>query len=196
MDLDNIKKRWQEAEMKSTIDEDKIRKMISNEGQSAFGKLLWYERLGLWLSIPCLSFLLIVTWHVYIVVFLMASFIAVLSIVWQMYKLNYLKRLDMMNMNILEISSHVNKYKIYINREMIVGVIIFFVFFAFYIYYTSNNHDYAPDTMKYMLIRFVITVGVGLMVALLLYRHIYLKNIEKLQASIKEIEEFEKDNQE
>jgi hypothetical protein len=193
MDLDNIKKTWQETEIKPTIDNEKIQKMISNEGRSALEKLLWYEKLGMWLMIPCLLVLLI-TWHIHKSVFVMSVFIVIGGLIWQIYKLSFLKKLDVVNMNILEISSHVNRYKTFVSRELIVGIVVLFVFFVFYTFFTTKATEYSSDVIMYMLVRFIITVSVGIIVVILAYRYIYQKNINRLEASVKEVQEFEKDN--
>lgn len=193
MDLDNIKKTWQETEIKPTIDTEKIQKMISNEGRSALENLLWYEKLGMWLTIPCLLVLL-TTWHIHKSVFVMSIFIIIGALIWQIYKLSFLKKLDVVSMNILEISSHINRYKTYVSRELIAGVVVLSVFFAFYTFFTTKATEYSSDVIMYMLVRFIITVSVGTIVTILTYRYIYQKNIKKLEASIKEIQEFEKDN--
>ena len=54
MDLDNIKKAWQESNITPSIDEQKIEKMLSNEGNSAFNSLFKYERFGRISMIICL----------------------------------------------------------------------------------------------------------------------------------------------
>ncbi|WP_029904799.1 hypothetical protein [Prevotella sp. 10(H)] len=194
MDLDNIKKTWQETDIKPVINDEKIQKMISNEGHSSLGKLLRYEKLGLFLIIPC-SLILILAWNIHFTLFVMLACILVSGFIWQVYKLNFLKKLNVVNMNILEISSHVNKYKIYINREIIVGVIVIFIFFASYSYLTIDTDDSSVSVMTIVAIKFFAAVILCITVTLILYKYMYTKNIKKLEASIKEIKEFEKDNQ-
>ena len=53
MDLDNIKKSWQNADIRPIIDEDKIQKILDNRGKGAFDALLKYDKLFFWLLIPC-----------------------------------------------------------------------------------------------------------------------------------------------
>ncbi|MDR1882437.1 MAG: hypothetical protein LBR26_06605 [Prevotella sp.] len=192
MDLDNIKKTWRETEIKPAIDNEKIQKMISNEGQSAFEKLLCYEKLGMWVMIPCIPLLGVLYWKdEYIPVFIMIIFGCLCGIS-QIYKFLFLKKTDVMNMNILEISLHMNKYKVYIYAELIVGIIFLSVIFALPVFYTPKVSEYSADTI-YM-IRFVAGLGIGIPGIYILYKFTYLKNIRKLEASIKEVQGFEKDN--
>lgn len=54
MDLDNIKKVWQENNAKPDIKEHKIQQMLDNKGKGAFENLIKYEKLGLILAIICI----------------------------------------------------------------------------------------------------------------------------------------------
>ncbi len=53
MELDNIKKKWQSAEIKLDIDNEKICKMLSNDGHSAYNALLKFEKIGAFAMVIC-----------------------------------------------------------------------------------------------------------------------------------------------
>ena len=192
MDLDNIKKTWREADIKPAIDDEKIRKMISNEGQSAFGKLLSYEKFGLFMLIIfipmgyfvferyfCLQMLYVIT--------------ALFGILWQLYKIKKLKKVDLQQMSITQVSKHINWYKKIIIKEISYGAVWFLAFFLILGYLDLSE---STDHVLRRVVSLLIGMAVGLIGVVLTYKLLYLNNIKKLQASIKEIEDFEEDNKE
>lgn len=192
MDLDNIKKTWQETEIRSTIDEDKIRKMISNEGQSAFQKLLSYEKFGLFMLILFIPIGYFV-FRRHFSLQLLYIITVLLGIVWQLYKINKLKKVNLQLMTITQVSKHVHWYRKAILKEMTYGMVWFVIFFTLLGYLDLSEHT---DRVFNRVILLIIVMIVGVISTILIYRLLYWRNINKLQESIKEIEEFEKDNQE
>jgi len=192
MDLDNIKKTWQETDIKPDIDNEKIRKMLSNEGHSAFNSLLRYERLGIAVLLLCLPLGYLV-FSKYLPLALCFIGSALLALLWQVFKLRKLKQMDMATMSITEVSCHVYWYRKIIIREFFVGAVWLICFFIFFGYY-ELIYDSASFTRQ--LIVLIAAIAIGIIVAFVIYKVLYLNNIKKLEAAIKELEDFEKDNNE
>ena len=190
MDLDNIKKTWQETEMKPTIDNEKIQKMISNEGRSAFNSLLRYEKLGIILLIICIPMIFALSLrHTPVIVFYLLS--VAMFLVWQVYKFRKLRRINLSEMGITEISSHFYWYRKAILKEFVTGLVWIMFFFILFGYFELPDD---PDYLYRHLIILVISVLIGLFVAIIIYKMIYWNNIKKMENSIGEIKDFEKDN--
>jgi hypothetical protein len=190
MDLDNIKKTWQETEIKPTIDNEKIQKMISNEGRSAFNSLLRYEKIGIILLIICIPMIYALSLrHTPVIVFYIFS--VVVFLVWQVYKFKKLRGINLSEMGITEISSHFYWYRKAILKEFVAGLVWIIFFSILFGYFELFNN---PDYFYKRLIIFVISVLIGLFIAIVIYKMIYWNNIKKMEISIREIQEFEKDN--
>jgi uncharacterized protein YneF (UPF0154 family) len=201
MDLDNLKKTWQQAEINPTIDEQKIRKMLDNKGQGAFEKLIKYDKLYLWLLIPCalagvfFFYMHYIPGSIYIA-------LVVIGFFWYRYKLRFLKAINLSEMNILEVSKRVIKYKKFIKYEILFGSVGAVVFFVPYIYYgipemmqdVLNDSDMAiyRDTSVF-LVTLAIVIVVTFLISFILYKVMYFDNIKQIQKSIKEIEDLERD---
>jgi len=191
MDLDNIKKRWQETEIKPAITEEKIKKMISNEGQSAFNSLLRYEKIGIISTILCIPLgYLVFEKHLPVAILIVAS--CIIGLFWQIYKYKKLKKNNISEMGITEISCNFFWYRKALLKEFYTGLVWFVFFFIFFGYFELLYDSVYFYTQLAILI---ICMLIGLGIALLLYKTLFWKNIKKLEVSIKEVEEFEKDNQ-
>lgn len=190
MDLDNIKKTWQETEIKPTIDNEKIQKMISNEGRSAFNSLLRYEKIGIILLIVCIPMIFALSLrHTPVIVFYLFS--VVVFLVWQVYKFKKLRRINLSEMGITEISNHFYWYRKVILKEFVAGLVWFIFFFILFGYFELlDDSDYF---YKHLII-LVISALIGLFVAIIIYKMIYWNNIKKMENSIREIQDFEEDN--
>ena len=196
MDLDNLKKTWQETEIKPTIDDAKIQKMLDNKGQGAFAKLIKYDQLFIKLLIPC-AFAEILFFYLSVWLGIIYGILFIYSFFWQRYKIKFMKGFDLSAMGILEASKCILRYKKFIIYEMVVGAIIVIPFFLFYTYYIL------PDTFPHIhklnddisLISFVVSIATSLFFSFLIYRYMYMNNIKKVQKSINEIKDFEEDNE-
>ena len=138
MDLDNIKKTWQETEIKSSVGEDKIRKMLNNTGKSALERLIKYEKIFLWTMIPCIL-AGVLFYHMHDVTGIIYFALLVVNFFWQIYKIRFLKRIDVSSMNVMEVSKSITRYRQYLNYELIGGSIFIVIFFSSYIFYALPN---------------------------------------------------------
>lgn len=196
MDIDNIKKVWQETTVVPSITDCEIQQMLDNRGKSAFEKLLRYEKIGLIICFLCIPMSFLFK-DVFLIIFYLCSI--VLAVVWQIYKYRFLKKIDIVKMGILQISASINRYKKYLYKEIILGFIWAFLFCLAWLYKKVDQ-----DISKDFLIREnspLIIVGVFIALILFifsfaytLYRLLYLNNIKVLEKSIQEVEEFEKEN--
>lgn len=186
MDLDNIKKTWQETDITPSIDEQKIEKMLSNEGNSAFNSLLKYEKLGRIAMIICLLIAYpVFSNHLFIFIFYSIS--CILGYFWQIHKIKKLKKIDIANQSITEISNQVYWYRKIISKEFIIGIGWFIGFVLLLGYLELSAKAMRPAV-------YITTMIIAFIGILITYRLLYWNNIKKLEAAIKEIEEFEKEN--
>ena len=188
MDLDNIKKTWQQADIRPDIDDDKIRKMLSNEGHSAFNSLLRHEKIGIVGLLLCfpIGYLVFEKYMPVAVCFIIST---LLAFAWQLYKYRRLKKVDMAQLNITEISNQIYSYRKIIYKEFIVGLIWFIAFVLFLGYWEFADEGMHPAI-------YIVVMAIAFIGVVFTYKKLYWNNIKKLEAAIKEVEEFEKGNQE
>lgn len=192
MDLDNIKKDWQEASLKSNINEEKITQMIDNKGQSAFNKLLKFERLGM-IVLPILLFAAPIYKYTPVII-LFVSF-CLIAICWQAYKYRFLKKVDILRMNIMEISRFYITYRKYVIGETIVCFAWLFTILPLLFYMTYENEVKSVEQDGVFFIIFSIIVFLlGLALSILGCWFFYWRHVRTLGRSIKELEELEKEN--
>ena len=195
MELDNIKRNWQNTSIKPVLEEDQIRRMVSNISGSAYSNLLKYEKIGIFVFLLCLG-----VFFVFKEPFLRCFYLTsgLFGIFWQIYKYRYLKQIDLLNDNIIDVASKITMYKKYLGREIVIGIVWAFLFFALYIYTLLFDPTkfvfYNPDKIRWGVIAYVIAVTFVISFGLLFYKLMYRDNIRILEKSLKEIEEFKKDN--
>ncbi|MDU1889934.1 MAG: hypothetical protein E6767_04525 [Dysgonomonas sp.] len=190
MDLDNIKKTWQETEINPDIGKDKIQKMIDNDGQSAFNKLLFYEKIAILGLVICIPIGLGL-FNKYLPVSIVYILSIIFGIVWQIYKYKSLQRINVAEMSITEVAASFYKYRKCILKEFYIGLVWFVAFFALFGYC-----EFIEDIELLSKHLFILVIGmiIGLIFVLIVYKKLYWKNIKKLEASIKEIEEFNQED--
>lgn len=198
MDLDNIKKSWQESDIRPKIDEDKIQKILDNKGKGAFDALLKYDKLFFWLFIPCLLFGILVSIFIHPLPGIFYSVLVIIGFFWQAYKIKFLKKINLSEMGILEASKQITKYKKYIVYEISIGFIAIIPFFIFYTYY--GLPEMFPRLYKgegvstSLLVILIVEIFLTAIISYWIYRSTYLHNIRKIEKSVKEIEYFENNN--
>ncbi|MFV0418172.1 MAG: hypothetical protein ACK5KT_05535 [Dysgonomonas sp.] len=198
MDLDNIKKSWQNADVKPIINEDKIQRILDNRGKGAFDALLKYDKLFFWLLIPCFLLGLLISFFMHPLPGIFYSILVIIGFFWQAYKIKVLKSFDLSAMGILEVSKCITKYKKYIVYEILIGLVSIIPFFIFYTYYGLPEmfpRLYQGESASTsLLIILIIEIVLTLIISYWIYKRTYLKNIRKIEKSVKEIEYFENDN--
>jgi type III secretory pathway component EscU len=188
MDLDNIKKDWEQVGVSASINEEKIKMMLNNKGQGAYANLLKYEKFFLKTLLPC--FVLGIIFYFISPYFSIAySVLVIVSFFWQRYKIKYLEKTNFLEMDILEVSQRTNKYKSLLIKEILAGVILVFPLCGLYCYgaFYERSQQLFWISLSFMTI-FVLAF------CFIIYRVLYYRNIKYIEQSIKEVEEFEKDN--
>ncbi len=194
MDLDNIKQTWSQLDQSPPIEECKIRLILNNKGKDALSRLMKYERIFLWLLIPCAA----IGFFFYCIHHFTGIFYSVLLLVaffWQAYKIQYLKNTDLSLMRVLDVSKRINIYKKYIYSEIVVGCFFAIIFFVSYIFYALPSlFPDREDGAINLFMLFTFSLLLFATIIYVLYRKIYIKNIRALKKSIAEVKDFEKDN--
>lgn len=194
MDLDNIKKTWQETDIKSSVGEDKILNMLNNKSKGALAKLIRFEIIFIWLLIPCIAAgVLFYFMHQFTGIFYFS--LLLITFFWQLYKIRYLKSIDVTNIGILDASKKINNYRRFISFEIIIGAIYAVTFFVSYVFYALPAIIHKQMSFDELLVTFFIGIILIAIITYFLYKFIY-KNIRSIKKSLKEIEDFEKDNNE
>jgi len=192
MDLDNIKKTWQETDLKPSIDDRKIRMMLNNRGRSAFNSILSYETVGAICLLLCVPVgYLVFDKDISIRIFFVVS--TILGLVWQLYKLVRLKKVDLATMSITEVSRHIVWYRRAMVKELLIGASWFICFIIFFGYLELKLDS--PHFVRQLIV-LVVASFIGFLVALLIYRTWCWNNIKKIEAAIKEVEEYGEGNPE
>ena len=192
MDLDNIKKTWQQTNLKSTVDDYKIRKMLDNKGQSAFNSIMRYEKYGIIGLVVCML-IAYPLFSEYKMVFYSYLVTCLVGIVWQIYKFRLMKNANIAELSITKAAKFYYQYRAMIVKELIVGC-VWFLFFIVLFGYFELSPKWNTGRFQYSLIAFVISMSIGLLVGLVLYRKLYWTHFKEIEKSLKEIEDFEEDN--
>ena len=181
MDLDNLKKVWNENQIElPSVSDDKILSILKGKGKTALYKLYIWELIGA----------ILFQYSKFSQYFLMSF--CILGFLWQLYKILILKKVDLKNNSIIMSYKYICRYKLCINIEVFVSLLFISVFMISFFYPLSGS---IPDEKRY-LIYIIVSVWFVIMLALmwLVYKKFYRKQIRKIEESIMEIQDFEKDN--
>lgn len=199
MDLDNLKKDWQATKLDVRVNDDKVRQMLDNKGKSAFEKLLKVEKFGLWACIAAFSLAVLFYFDFTPGVGISYGVLLMFGVVWQLFMINMLKAIDVAQMDVMSVSVAINRYKTYLIRGIIWGSIVPIVW-ALYACFTFAYKVFLRDNLSMgsviLLASLVFIFSVGFAVALcyFIYSNYYFNNIREIERSIKEVEEYKKDN--
>ncbi|MFT4224211.1 hypothetical protein [Dysgonomonas sp.] len=192
MDLDNIKKTWQQTNLKSTVDDCKIRKMLDNKGQSAFNSIMRYEKYGIIGLVVCM----LVAYPLFSehkLVFYSYLITCLVGVIWQIYKFRLMKNANIAELSITKAAKFYYQYRGMIVKELIVGCVWFFFFIVLFGYFELAP-KWNTGRFQYSLMAFIISMSIGLLVGLVLYRKLYWAHFKKIEKSLEEVEDFERDN--
>ncbi|MDF9830066.1 hypothetical protein [Parabacteroides sp. PF5-6] len=189
MDLDQMKKEWQETPLEVNVGEEKIGQMIGNEGRSAFRKLLRNEQIAIIVAVLCALISGIfkypeLVWFYRITI--------ALGFCWQIYKVVYLRRVDLINMSILEISRSYIRYRKMAIYEIVLGLVWFWAFTGLYAYLEYIHNEFF-GIYEYLV--FGIIFGLGFLLCLWTIWRLQWRHIRQLGRSIREVQELEKGNE-
>jgi len=195
MDLDKIKESWKQAKLEPGIGDEKIHKMLDNKGKSAFSLLYKYEMTGLIISLLCIPLAIYLFDEIITSIFFI--FTVLFLIAWQFYKVRFLSKINISYMGMLDLSLCIVKYRRLVYRELI-GIIIWITVFCTLTYIVLiyvRLGELLPTSFLVVtgLIFLALIIG-GILLSVFLYKIVYIKNIRKIEDSIREIEDFERDN--
>lgn len=198
MDLDNLKKVWNENQIElPSVSDDKILSILKGKGKTALYKLYIWELIGAIIFLPLIiapfihnKFFTLFQYSTFSQYFLMSF--CILGFLWQLYKILILKKVDLANNTIIKSSKYICRYKLCINIEIFISLLFISVFMISFFYPLSSS---IPDERRY-LICIIIPVWIFIMLGLmwLIYKKFYQKQIRKIEESIIEIQDFERDN--
>ncbi len=197
MDLDNIKKTWNDNLFTPSLTDDNIRHIIYKRGKTALGRLLWFEIIGLVVVLPFIAvpyihalYLPRVPYPIFTKYFFIAC--CIISFCWQIYKVQLLNKIDLKQMDILSGLKTISRYKLFIKRELFVGVAFACIILGSFCY---EYIDIISDQGKipFYLFNMAVLITVCL-VMLVFYKFFYKKNIESIESSLKEVKEMEVDS--
>lgn len=185
MDLDKIKKEWQETPVEVHLDDEQIGRMIDQKGQTAFNKLVKYEKIGLVVSVLLLFMANI---FIYKELSQLYRVVVVVLFFWQLYKCWYLRKVDLKKMSIVDISKYYIRYKRFIIVENIFGILFFLFFVLFYGFLKYKNES---DFMEEGIIVFSIIFGIAFLCCIWMIWRMYLRHLLQLGRSIQEVKDLE-----
>ena len=194
MDLDNLKKVWNENQTSlPSVSDDKLLSMLKGKGKTALYKLYIWELISAIIFLPLAVFPFIESkfsaflQYSKFCEYLFCIF-CVFGFFWQLYKIMILKRVDLKNNTIITSSKYICRYKLCINIEVFISLTFILVFMAILLY---SIQDIFPKEMY-----IIMFVWIVLMVILMwyIYKKFYRKQIKLIEQSIIEIQYFEKDN--
>ncbi len=201
MELDEVKKIWQENEAlkaKQILNENKIREMLRNKGKSALSKLIRNAKIYAIIIIPlgllvCLnSYKFFQAGGYYVIWPLLFLFICICLEPLEMYLYRLLKSIDYSTMSVKEVSEKILKYQNIIRKSQLYGTVVFVIYLVvwYFLYYKLIF----GDQLKWeFIIYMAFLLIVGLFALPLLYRRLYYKNINKIKRNLQELELFEQE---
>lgn len=193
MDLDKLKKEWNENII-PPLSQELIFNIIHKKGRSALGKLLLIEKIGL-ISLPVFAVLFYYLSNRFSL--LISSLTlgiydigCVCAIVWQIYKILLLRKIDLSGLDMISCLKRISHYKICIVREFFIGFGFFFLFLASFGYTLWLNKKHNENGDNLFLDMFIL-VAITIVVTLLVYQFFYFRQIKKIQTILSEIEYWE-----
>lgn len=190
MELQDIKANWDVLSKridKLEIENDALLKEISNNKmKSNFGRMKRTEQRLLWVSVFAFIYIAVIGFYgaLSIATIIMFCFILLLSIIWQLYRVRFLNKLNLLNPPI-ELLRKMNRYKIESKYRFIIGLFVAFLIITLTVIFEQNY--VSPTTMKGIYGGAVIGLILGLW-----YDRQYLKQLNALIAELKEITECSK----
>lgn len=195
MDLDNIKKAWNENNAIPALCEDKIHTIINKRAKTALDKLIYFEIFGCLILLPLLFVPYLhsiafpkMPYPVFTKYFFITS--CVIGFFWQIYKYRLLKKIDISHTDIINCSKYISEYKLYISREMILGVLFVLILIFSFAYSYIDILPGDQNKLKFCIFNAILFILVC-SILLFYYKLAYYKRIKHIEASLKEAREME-----
>ena len=200
MELDEIKKMWQEIDTlkeKQQINESRIKEMLKNEGKTALARLIMFKKIGMIILIP-LGLLMCLISHkffeaggYYVILPLTFLLYTILMVPYNHYLYCFLKEINFSAMTVKEVSERILKYQNIIQKNQFYGTIWFFIFLGIWIYFYYKLFFGSEIIWGLIIYNLVIYLAGGLILIPLLFKKLYYNNINKIKEGLKELREFE-----
>lgn len=192
-----MKKMWNNPDTPVYTDEGRIRDIIHSKVKTALERLITTETLFLFLVIPLIPMLFVLDYFLgglyTFPIFIKLTYAAFCAagIVWQIYKRRLLKKADIVNTGIVACRKCFLKYRLCLKFEIIVGIVFFLVLHTAFVY--SWREIMTPHLFGIYCWFNVALVLVMLALIFYIYKRVYYKQIRKIEASLDEIEDMEKE---
>ena len=193
MELDKLKKTWEKvSEIDSKPSDEQILNLLKSSNKSILNRIISIETIAFRAAfiLPVLS--LFVSLFYYFLIpktgvkafytFYMFLVFSGALLIWTSYKLKYLKKIDIMNSDILSISKYLNKYRDFYIFE---GVMIIFLTILFFVVFSIET---SPDFAIFKVGGLFIVIGV---LAFYTTRYRYKTTIGKIKRNLEEMRAFE-----
>lgn len=198
MDLDNLRKVWNEKQIGlPSVSDDELLSILKSKSRTALTKLYIWELIGMIIILPLIIVPLIhnkvfeiFQYSAFSQYFLTAF--CIFCFFWQLYKIWILKRVDLKNNTILVSSKYICHYKLCINIEVFVSIVFVSIFMISFFYPLLKTIP--PERCYFIYMIIGVWAVLTFIITWLVYVKFYRKQIRKIEYSIREIQDFEKDN--
>ena len=185
MELDKLKNTWEKvSEIDTKPSDEQILNLLKSSNKSIWSGIVKEEKYGFIIGLLfCILYLFLLeeranAFYSYL---LIVVFLTVFPI-WQLFKWMYLKKIDMINSDILSISKYLNKYRDFYIFEGVMIIIFTILFFVVFSIETS------PDFAIFKVGGLFIVIGV---LAFFTTRYRYKTTIGKIKRNLEEMRAFE-----
>lgn len=199
MDLEQMKSLWQQQEQEikhnRMLNEKIISTMLKEKSATSIRKMSGAEYLGAGLCAMLVIIFLLMAGRIegtaIIVCYIFSLLFIVASLVFSLYKVNYLSRTDL-GKPVAETTKRIQQFRLLIVKERLWSLILFpaliLCVLAVVTYWIEGNNIF--DNFSMYLPKIIIGVLAGIPIALVVYRRVYMNSIRQVNDSLKELEEF------
>lgn len=175
MSLEELKNSWQKMNQFPPTEKEELEEIIKADKKTAIEKLIRTEYIMLVADL--LTFAPLALVHS-INQLLFAIFLAVLIFIipWQIYKISFLKKINIAQMEIIEVHKRIKRYRVFILSELYSGLACIVFILIFFITESTFN----TNAGKVCMISFLIALS---LIIYIIYYKSYFKHIKTLKNS-------------
>jgi hypothetical protein len=201
MELESMKNLWEahEKELKKvvTVNDQLLNRIISDKSHNSLEKIKNTEYLIGSLSLLFFALFLLMGSKVgssteMIVSYAVTITAFIIELALSVFKLRYLSVIDFSAGTVTDMARKTQWFKLFITRERLISILsLFIVAPAVYILvFQWVKHENALDHLPFTVTEIIVTVILGVIFSLILYRRAYLNHLHTILTNLKEIEEF------
>jgi MFS family permease len=204
MELETMKSLWQahEKELKkmSTLNERLVDHIIRDRTCSALEKIKNAEYLLA--SVTLFGFVLFALMAgqldgrpEMIISYLIVIFALITTLIWSAFKIKWLSAIDISTEGVSDTAVKIQRFQFFIIRERLLSVLSVFIIApaAYILVFQWVRHERAFDHLAFSLLEVGIGLVLGILFTFIIYRRVYLNNLNSIIANLKETEAFRKD---